>query len=123
MPKQILLPGAPAPTYRPPAHVYAVAPRNDGSWGVWCYACSETAGDYVYPCRELPSKMNPARVPPAVLAELPQLGDYQRLATAENALAHIADLLGLFTDGAEKVNTADIYQAIKDLNDNQRDEL
>jgi len=33
-------------------HMPVVAPLRDGAWGVHCLACSTTAGDYVYPCRD-----------------------------------------------------------------------
>jgi hypothetical protein len=33
-------------------HVPAVARRADGTWGVWCVACSEREQDYTYPCDE-----------------------------------------------------------------------
>lgn len=32
-------------------HVPVVAERRDGTWGVFCWACSYTAEDYVNPCR------------------------------------------------------------------------
>jgi hypothetical protein len=45
-------------------HWPAVAPRADGSWGVFCSGCSTAANDYVYLCliREPDGEWPPRRL-------------------------------------------------------------
>jgi hypothetical protein len=33
-------------------HIPTIAEQHDNRWGVYCVACSQTAEDYVWPCRE-----------------------------------------------------------------------
>lgn len=114
-----------------PAHVYAVAPRNDGLWGVWCYACSAKVSSYVYPCaRPDSARTRPAPPrPPAVLAAPSRLVEMQkdtealraRVHAADGALSQIAQALGLWEGESDTLDTGDILAAIKAMTAIQRD--
>jgi hypothetical protein len=113
-----------------PAHVYAVAPRNDGLWGVWCYACSAKVSNYVYPCeRPEPGKVRMAPRPPAVLAAPSKLAQMQKdtealraqVHAANGALSQIAQALGLWEGESDTLDTGDILAAIKAMTAVQRD--
>lgn len=61
------MPEIPETATRAPGHIPAVAQRvEDGHWGVYCLACSDAAGDYVYPCRV---RGDSGDWPPQVLAD------------------------------------------------------
>jgi len=63
-PPQLNLPG---PVGTPGTrHLYAVIPKTDGTWGTFCYACSDQAGTYLYPCRLGQNAPTPTP-PPALL--------------------------------------------------------
>lgn len=49
------------------AHIACVAQRSNGQWGTYCLACSDEAGDYVFPCKAHPE--NP-HWPAAILCEI-----------------------------------------------------
>ena len=53
-------------------HIYSVDPARsleDGTqvWGVYCYACSETAKEYVYPCVKKADQVGTDAHPPRIL--------------------------------------------------------
>lgn len=49
-------------------HIPAVAPLNDGKWGVFCLACSDEKKDYIYPCQVIGQG---EQFPPNVLQAIP----------------------------------------------------
>jgi hypothetical protein len=61
-----------APTSQ--GHIAATIKKNDGTWGVFCFACTEKAHEFVYPCR-LMDLDDASFWPPAVLIEVPASGE------------------------------------------------
>ena len=51
-------------------HYYTVAPANNGRWGVFCLACSDKEGDYVWPCRQKADHVDEEDHPPQLLAPI-----------------------------------------------------
>ena len=50
-------------------HHYALAQVSNDNWGTYCYACSDEAMDFIYPCVKFTSADRPA--PPSTIAVLP----------------------------------------------------
>lgn len=48
------------------AHVPTIAAKKPGEWGVFCLACSDAAGDYVFPCRAHPDVWTRQQYPAAL---------------------------------------------------------
>lgn len=100
-------------------HVYSVAPKLDGTWGVFCLACSHAVSGYVYPCG---ANLRDGKTPPAVLIAPSKMAEFARMAerlqTTNSALAYIAAQLGLWDEDSDddaKLNTVDIFKRIGQL--------
>lgn len=94
-------------------HLYGISPRNDGLWGVFCMACSKEAKSYTYPCKV---STLPGKRPPAVLTTLSvQKTVEDELHQVQGVIGYIAQLLGLWDDEEDLVNTRTIFNAIRDL--------
>jgi hypothetical protein len=49
-------------------HLPTIAPKVDGSWGVFCWACTRAANDYTYPCQQTDGKSELwSTVPPELM--------------------------------------------------------
>lgn len=46
-------------------HLPAIEHGRDGTWRVFCLACSDAEGDYVYPCEYADEDYPPAVLVPA----------------------------------------------------------
>lgn len=54
-------------------HLYAMARRDESTWGTYCLACSESAEQYVYPCEVMANTDRP----PSHITILPTVADHE----------------------------------------------